>query len=199
MSEVSSVLLAAGRSSRMGRENKLLSPVEGEPMVRRLSERILAAGVRELVVVLGFESEIVGAALPTSARSVRNPDFEEGMGRSLAVGVAALATDAEGILIALADLPWLRAASVRRLLEAFEARPSWASIAGLRHGERRGHPVIFEAAHRPYLEACRGDEGARSLVRERASEVLWVESEDDGVWRDIDRPQDWSWDSGGPP
>ncbi len=190
MSRVHGLLLAAGRSTRMGATNKLLLSVDGVPMVRRVAGALAGAGLDATLAVLGHESDQVAAALPPSFASVVNWDFEEGMGRSLAVGVRALDAGVDGVLVALADTPWLRTETVRSVVAAFRARPEQASIIAPRCAGRRGHPMIFAATHRPRLEACRGDEGAKALLQAHGRAIHWVDVEDEGIWRDVDRPQD---------
>lgn len=190
MTRLVGLLLAAGRSTRMGTSNKLLLPIDGVPMVRRVAEALAAGNFDENVAVLGFEAEAVARALPPSFRRVVNPAFEEGMGRSLAEGTRALNAPVDGIVVALADTPWLRADTVRALAEAFRDRAAGVSIVVPTCRGRRGHPTVFAAEHRPSLEACRGDVGAKDLFGRRPEAIHWLEVEDEGIWRDVDRPED---------
>ncbi|MEO0823343.1 MAG: NTP transferase domain-containing protein, partial [Pseudomonadota bacterium] len=123
---VSALLLAAGASRRMGGRDKLLELAGGEPVLRRTARSLLASGVEETVVVLRPGDMARRAALapldePGRLRLIENPRAADGMGTSLAAGLAALAPTADAVLIALADMPDLEAADHDRLLAAFDA------------------------------------------------------------------------------
>ena len=110
----------------------------------------------------------------------------EGMGASLACAVRA-APDAEGWLIALADMPFVRPTSIAAVRDAL-ARG--AALAAPYFRGRRGHPVGVSRRFRAQLEALKGDEGARAILAERETELVKIPVGDPGVIRDIDRPSD---------
>lgn len=115
------MVLAAGRSSRMGTLNKLLAPLDGKPMLCHVVEAALAAGLADVVVVTGHMREQVEAALRgLPVRFVHNPDYREGLASSLKAGVAALSRDIDGAFIILGDMPRIRADHLRRLADAFD-------------------------------------------------------------------------------
>jgi molybdenum cofactor cytidylyltransferase len=180
------VLLAAGRGERYGGD-KLLAPLaDGTPMgvaacltlVATLPETI--ALVRPHDAVLG---DLLGRA---GARVVECADAKLGMGHSVASGVAA-APDADGWLVALADMPWVRAATVAALAAALGGG---ASIAAPVHRGRRGNPVAFAARWREALVALRGDHGARDGVAAAGAALTLVDVDDEGVVRDVDVASD---------
>ncbi len=185
------LLLAAGASARMGGPNKLLLPVEGEPLVRRPARALLEAGLRPVVVVVGRDAEAVRQALEgLPVLFAENPDFSEGMAGSLRKGVEALGSDVEAVAIALGDLPDLRAPVVRRLVAAFHDAAQGIVVPV--HEGRRGHPVLLDLRrYRGELLALAGDEGARSILRRHPEEVLEVAVEDPGVTADVDTPEEY--------
>lgn len=166
-------MLAAGGARRFGSQ-KLLADLRGKPVVRWSVERILEAGLDEVVVVVGHESDAVRAALAgLDVRTVANVGWEEGIGSSIRVGVAALGADVEAALIALGDQPGLPAGVVTALLDALSGEPR-AIVAPLYRGVR-GHPVIFRSELFPELLALRGDRGARELISRDPARVRYVE------------------------
>jgi len=174
MGTIVSVVLAAGASTRFGAANKLLHPMEGEPMIRRVARLHAPA-----VVVFAHE-EVRAALAGLDVRLVHNPEPGRGMGRSIALGVGAV--DADAILLALGDMPFVRPDTLRRLaaLDADLARPVYRG--------RPGHPVRFGRVHHAALRALDGDRGARALVAEHGFTPLAVD--DPGVLRDVDAPDD---------
>lgn len=108
------------------------------------------------------------------------------MGRSLAVGVAA-EPDASGWLIALADMPWIRVASIRAVVEALEAG---AAVAAPTYAGRRGHPVGFARRWQSHLQGLTGDRGARALIEAAGADLVLVSTADPGILQDVDYPSD---------
>ncbi|MEQ9073275.1 MAG: nucleotidyltransferase family protein [Sandaracinaceae bacterium] len=168
------LLLAAGASRRFGPENKLLHPLDGVPMIRRAAASFAALPT---TVVLGHDADAVRAALAgLDAQLITNPHPERGMGASIAAGMRLV--DADAVLIALGDMPFVRPASVSALAAAS------APIARPTFDGQPGHPVRFARVHHPALRALDGDGGARSLVRLHGFTPVPVD--DPGVLRDVD-------------
>ena len=187
--EIAVIVLAAGQSRRMGRRNKLLEPVDGEPMVRHaVRAAATAAGGRPVVVVTGHERAEVEASLAGfDIVFSHNPDYGAGLSTSLARGVAALPGEVEGAIVCLADMPGVRAEHLERLLDAFDPGAGAAICVATRRG-KRGNPVLFAARFFPEMCDVEGDVGARHLIGAYAELVREVEMPDDGVLLDIDSP-----------
>mgnify|MGYP000403611932 CR=1 FL=1 len=188
---VGAVVLAAGSSQRAGAGNKLLQPLEGQPLVAHAVDAVLAAGVAPVTVVLGHEADAVRAALgDRDVRFVRCDDHAEGMGRSIAAGVRACRADLlDGLFVVLGDMPWLRAADLRTLLEAHTPATQQlvlVPVAGEGDQRRPGNPVLWPARLFPELEGLRGDVGGRALLRAAPGAMLRVPIEHRGVLDDVD-------------
>jgi molybdenum cofactor cytidylyltransferase len=173
--EVHVVLLAAGRSSRMGGPNKLLALFEGKPLVRRAAERALASKAAGTVVVTGHQGERVRDALSGLALSfVDNPEFASGLSSSLKAGVAALPRQAAGALVVLGDMPGVSSADLDRLIEAFR-KSGGRAVVRAAHDGHRGNPVILPRALFSAVAKLEGDTGARHLVEAEGLDVVDVE------------------------
>ncbi|MEM7678750.1 MAG: NTP transferase domain-containing protein, partial [Myxococcota bacterium] len=185
--KIAAVVLAAGQSRRMGAQNKLLAEVDGVPMVVRVVRTLSASGVDRVVVVTGHQSNRVEALLRdvSDVAFVHNPDYAEGLSTSVRAGIRALDTDVDGALIALGDMPWVRAEHVRRLIAAFAPHEIIVPV----HDRKRGHPVLWPARFFPEFEKLLGDVGARHLLERYADHVVSVPVDDRGVHVDVDTPQ----------
>ena len=183
---IGAVLLAAGSARRFGGA-KLLADLHGRAVIRWSADALVAAGIAEpIVVVPPGHDDLRGALRGLRCRFVVNPEPERGMGRSLALGVAAVAGGRDWIVIALGDEPGLDPAWIGRL--AAHQAPGIAIIAATFSGER-GHPVLFHRSVFPELAALDGDRGARAVVDRDPARTVLVEL---GAPRsgDVDTPED---------
>jgi molybdenum cofactor cytidylyltransferase len=186
---LAAVVLAAGRSTRMGGPNKLLEEIAGVPVVRRTAKAVLAARYAPVVVVTGHMGEEVAAALAgLDLRLVHNARFAEGLSTSLAAGIAALPAEADGALVALGDMPAASPELLRRLAATFDPGVGRAIVVPVREG-RRGNPVVWARRFFPALEALEGDAGAKSLIGENAEVVAEIEADGEGAFLDVDTPE----------
>lgn len=186
---VAALVLAAGRSRRMGGPNKLLLPVDGKPMVRRVVEAALASRASPVVVVVGHQQHEVRQALRgLKVHLVPNPDFAEGLSTSLKAGLKALPEDAAGAVVCLGDMPRVNAALIDRLVAAFAPVEGRGIVAPTWRG-RRGNPVLWGRAFFAEMQELTGDVGARELLARHADQVAEVDAGDDAALVDIDTPE----------
>jgi molybdenum cofactor cytidylyltransferase len=187
------IILAAGASSRMGRPKALL-PIGDDVFVTRVCRTLLDAGVDDLVVVAGAEHADVAAAIRDAglpARVVENPRRRDGQLSSVLTGLAvADRPGVDAVLVHLVDVPLVRAATARAVLDGFLR--TRAPIVRPAVGDRHGHPVLF--ARRVFDDLRRADpsSGAKAVVRAHAAEVCSIAVDDEGACEDVDTPEDLS-------
>jgi molybdenum cofactor cytidylyltransferase len=186
---VSAIVLAAGRSTRMGGPNKLLAELDGQKLVRIVTEQALASKAKDVIVVTGHQAELVEQALAgLEVKFVRNPDFANGLASSVKVGISAVPKRADGAVICLGDMPMISADLIDRLVDAF-APDRGNLIAVPVSGGRRGNPVLWSRRFFNELMTLDGDVGARHLIAKHNEAVAEVPVEGDGAFLDIDTPQ----------
>lgn len=185
---VAAVVLAAGRSTRMGAVNKMIAEIGGKPLVRIAAEQALASKAAPVIVVTGHERDKVEAALKgLSVRFANNPDYAEGLGTSLRAGIAAVPAEADGVVILLGDMPQIDAALIDKLIAAFEPEKGALVVVPTIEG-RRGNPVIWARRFFPELMAVTGDVGARHIIASVAEIVAEVAVTDPAITVDVDTP-----------
>jgi molybdenum cofactor cytidylyltransferase len=185
---IAAVVLAAGRSTRMGAVNKLIAEIGGKPLVRIAAEQALASQASPVIVVTGHERDKVEAALEgLSVRFVHNPDFAEGLGTSLKTGIAAVPANVDGAVVCLGDMPQVDAALIDKLVSAFDPERGALVVVPTIAG-RRGNPVIWARRFFPQLMAVSGDVGARHLIGGVAEAVVEVPVEGEAALTDVDTP-----------
>ncbi len=190
---VVAVLLAAGRSTRMGGRNKLLLDWRGKPLVAHAADALLDTGLDRVIAVLGHQAEAVKAALgDRSLHLVENPNPARGLSTSLRRGLAALPDGTDGVLVALGDMPGITAGMVRRLIAAFDPVEGRV-ICVPTLGGRRGNPVLFARRFVPEMMDVDGDVGARPVLAAHAHEITEVPMDDmdcaEAVHWDVDTPE----------
>jgi molybdenum cofactor cytidylyltransferase len=183
------ILLAAGRSTRMGANNKLLEKVGGTMMIRHVADAIVASRARPLVVVTGHMANDVSAVLSGfDATIVHNPDYAQGLSTSLKAGLAALPAGLDGVVVALGDMPGIRAEHIDRMISAFAPKESRSIIVPVYAG-KRGNPVLWGSEFFAEMREASGDTGAKHLIGANAEKVVELDLGSDAVLIDIDTPE----------
>jgi molybdenum cofactor cytidylyltransferase len=186
---IAAIILAAGRSTRMGGPNKMLAELQGKKLVRIAAEQALASKASEVIVVTGHQAELVEQALRgLKVKFARNPDFAGGLASSVKTGISAVAGDADGAVICLGDMPLIDAHLIDRLIEAFAPDRGNLIVVPVADG-RRGNPVLWSRRFFSELMTLEGDIGARHLIAKHGEAVAEVPVEGDGAFLDIDTPQ----------
>ncbi|RPK89445.1 Nicotine blue oxidoreductase [Streptomyces sp. ADI98-10] len=188
--KVAGVLLAAGGGRRLGGRPKALLEHRGRPLIEHAVRSLRNGGCGPLHVVLGAAAgEVRARADLTGCAVVANPGWEEGMGSSLRLGLAALsATDADAALVLLVDQPGIGAEAVARVRSAYRSR---VTLAAASYGGERGHPVLLGADRwTDVVAGAVGDQGARAYLREHRDAITLVECSDVAEAYDIDTSQD---------
>ena len=184
---IAAILLAAGRSTRMGEQNKLTARVDGVPMVQRVARQIAASKVVATVTVLGHEADQVKAVLDGLPLSfTENPDYASGLASSVKTGLCALPKECDGFLVCLGDMPTVSSQDINRLIAAFNPTEGRA-ICIPTHRGKRGNPILFARRFAADMETLEGDIGARRLISRYEDMVCEVDTEG-GVLTDIDTP-----------
>jgi molybdenum cofactor cytidylyltransferase len=191
------VLLAAGLSSRMGAQNKLLIEIGGAPLVRRTAQTYLAAGC-DVFAVVGHEAETVRAALAGLPLTiVENPDFAKGQPTSARAGIDAVPEGYEAVLVALSDQVALRPADIRDLLGAF-AESARDRILIPYFGDQRGNPVVFPPELVREMRESGRNVACRKFIDSHPELTRRYQAANDHFIIDIDTPEDLALHAGKP-
>jgi len=198
---VAAVILAAGRSSRMGPRNKLLLRDEcGHTMIGRVVQAVIDSRVSDIVLVTGHQAASVEAAALHVAgagsrlRVVHAPSYTDGLSASLKAGIEAVA-GALAALVCLGDMPLVTGAMLDRLIGAFTPG-NQKTIVVPTCGGMRGNPVLWDRKFFPAFAALSGDRGARELLAGNRTDIAEVELGETAILRDFDTPDavssDWA-------
>lgn len=182
---ISLVILAAGESTRM-KENKLLLKLDGETLIERVVKTVKGSSADEVIVVLGHEAEKVREQLvKLDCKVVVNENYMRGQSESVKVGLAAVASSAEAVMILPADVALIDAESINSVID--EHRKSKSHIVIASHKHQSGHPILLDRAL--FQEVSQIDEsalGLKAVINRHRSEVKYVEVGTENVLIDID-------------
>ena len=183
------IVTAAGSAERFGGK-KLLTLIEGEPLLDHTIDALLDGGVAEVIVVVGKDARAelerdVNAMLDPRVRAVENPDPSRGMFSSIQEGAAQAQGDA--ILVMPGDMPFVSPETVRAVIAAYEKKPA---IVSPRYRGKRGHPVALPASLRDEIRAARPGATLHDVIHAHADIRIDVDVDDPGINHDVDRPED---------
>lgn len=192
---IAAIILAAGFSTRMGRNKALLTDPEGRPFVARLARTFATAGIGDVVVVTGPEEVGIAGALAADRPGVEpvlavNPDPARGQLSSLWAGLDAVGLlEPQAVLVLPVDIPLVRPSTIRQIVDSWRRTP--AAVVRPVVGTRHGHPVLFDRAVFDELRRAPLDQGARSVVHAHAADIVDVPVDDEGCLVDVDMPGDY--------
>jgi len=186
---ISAIVLAAGRSDRMGRPKQLL-PWDGSTVIAHICDVLLNSPIGEVIVVLGHQSDRVKRALPRGVKVVTLPDASAPMIASIQAGIRAAVSDVRGYMIVLGDQPGITVDLVQRLVYNFWPGPKRIIIPA--HRGKRGHPVIIHAQFRDELLAIPETGTLRDVIHAHLDDFRHVEITDPAALADIDTEEDYA-------
>jgi molybdenum cofactor cytidylyltransferase len=187
---LSAILLAAGRSERMGRLKQLM-PFGESTILEQVLDNLLGAKIDEVIVVVGHQAEEITKAIATKPVKIMfNPNYEEGMSTSIIAGLILVDPNAEAVILALGDQPLVDSQTINRLIDEFQKQDK--GIAVPTYKGKRGHPVIFAIKYKAELFELKGDIGAREVIKNHPDDLLEVAVDNEGVIADIDTEKDYT-------
>lgn len=186
---IGAIVLAAGRSRRMGTQ-KLLLKLGGQMVITRIVDEVLRCPIDSICVVIGQEGlQITEALAGRRVQFVRNERVEGDMLSSVRCGLQALPAICAGVLVILGDQPSLSATIIVKLIEAFRLAPDCIAVPA--YGGKRGHPLLFASYYRDEILTRYDQTGLRGLLLSHPDKVVEVESDTPSVLEDMDRPEDY--------
>ena len=187
---IAAIVLAAGRSQRMGAANKLLLPLAELTILQTVIASVLPAKFAQVVVVLGFDAANIRSHLQQDRLSlIVNKDYQSGMSSSLRCGLDALDDYIDGAMIVLADMPLITTAQLDQLISACLVSQAQDIVVPYNNG-RRGNPVVWQSVYFSEMKQQQGDQGARAMLQKYPQHIVPIEIDSQAIFIDIDTPED---------
>ena len=185
---ISAVILAAGKSTRLGLSKQLLK-INGRTMIEHVIKNVCKSNVGETIVVLGFMADkIIDKTRSYNVKIALNKDYKSGMSTSLRAGLKAVNKDADAVIFVLADQPLVKAPVLNKLISEYERKKPLIVVPTYKG--KRGNPTLIDRALFKEIERISGDVGARSLIKKHRNKVEEIETNSPGVLVDIDTAEE---------
>ena len=187
---IAAILLVAGQSKRMGGENKLTKKIQGVPLIKHSVKNILAAPIDELIIVLGYQKEIIEKLIDKNnkIKLVFNKDFENGMASSIKTGLNNLSEKTEAFFICLGDMPMVGHDVYNQLIKS---KGNKEIIVPTYKGQQ-GNPVLFDKSMKEKVLDIRGDVGAKKILELNKDKILNIETNDQGITKNFNKLDNFS-------
>ncbi len=191
MPQISCILLAAGKSTRMGKKNKLLLEFNNTPLVRRVCERLMSISDCETIVVTGYQHEEIKSSLKNlGVKIVLNTNYEKGMLSSIKQGILSIDQESQGFFVCLADCPFINPTIMQQMIK--KIKEELGKIIVPTHKNLRGNPVLISKDFIPeILSHHDADHGCYFLLKKYPQKVHKLLVSDKKVFFDIDNISDY--------
>lgn len=184
------IVLAAGKSTRMEGQNKLLAVVRGKPMIRGVVEAALDSKVDETIVVLGWDERRLRQALAgIPCRLIVNRGFERGQSSSLKAGLDEVAPETRAVLILPGDIAEIDSRAIDKVVDSYISNGGTILVAA--HKGKFGHPILIDRRlFKEIAQIAEETHGLKSVIKSHENEIKLIETGSDNVLRDVDTPED---------
>ena len=181
---ISAILLAAGQSKRMNGENKLTKEIQGIPLIKHSVKNILAASIDELIIVLGYQKEIIEKLIDKNEKIkfFFNKDFESGLASSIKTGLDNLSEKKEAFFICLGDMPMVNHNIYNQLIKFKDNK----EIIVPNYKGQQGNPVLFDKSMKEKIMNITGDVGAKKILEVNKDKILNLEIDDQSITKGFD-------------
>jgi len=189
---ISAILLAAGQSKRMLGTNKLSKIFKGIPLINHSVKNILNSNIDELIIVIGYESEVIKTLIPKNdkIKFVYNKDFQDGMSSSIKVGLKHISSKAKFFFICLADMPMINEKIYNKIIKDGQNYNITAPI----YKEKQGNPVFFSTSMKKEIMKINGDMGAKKILETNSKKVFNLNINDDAVLKNYNTQENFNLD-----
>jgi molybdenum cofactor cytidylyltransferase len=195
---ISSILLAAGESSRMKGENKLSKKIDGIPIIKYAVKNILGSSIDELIIVLGHEKSIIENIIDKNKKIkfIYNENYKSGMSSSIKKGLNNINKKSEAFFICLGDMPNVNQNIYNKLIKSrYNYNKKFSSekkkeIIVPTFEEKNGNPILFSKFMTKQILNINGDAGAKEILELNKNKILYVPIKNSGITLDFDTEED---------
>lgn len=189
--KITAIILAAGTSTRMGAKNKLLLPIDSQPLIQKTISTVQASRVFDIVVVLGHDAEIIDPLIPKTIKRTINQDYHSGMTSSIQAGLKKSTLESDGYLIILSDQPGLDSTLLNEIIDFFYAHKSDEQhpIIVPFFKDKTGHPILFDRYYYEAILQHKEPHGCKAIIKANLDQRIKYPVKDYSKIIDVDTPE----------
>jgi len=189
---ISAILLAAGQSKRIRKENKLIKNFKGKPLINHILESLVKSKVNKIIIVLGYEHNKIKEILLKSKKIILiiNRNYKKGMSFSIKHGLKKVAKKNNGFMIVHSDMPFIKSSHINKIYTSILKKDNLVHV--LKHKKKIGNPIGFNAAVLNKFKKLKGDTGAKYMVKRLKKSTNFIKVSSNKIFRDLDLKRDFN-------
>lgn len=189
---ISAILLAAGQSKRMERENKLIKKYKGKPLINHILKSLIKSKVNKIIIVLGYESNKIKKIILKSKKIIfiNNPNYKKGISSSIKCGLKKLSNKNKGFIIAQSDMPLVTFSLINKIYNSIIKSNKLVHV--LKNNNKIGNPIGFNIETKIKFKKIKGNMGARKMVKKLSKNTNFLSTNSKAIFKDLDLKKDFS-------
>jgi|TARA_B110000444_G_C18722402_1_gene539119 molybdenum cofactor cytidylyltransferase len=189
---ITAILLAAGESKRIPKENKLLKKFKSKPLVNHILESLIKSRVNKIIIVLGYEHSKVKKILIKKKKIILviNKDYKKGMSSSIKSGLKKVSKNNKGFMIIQSDMPYIKSSHINKINNSILNKNKL--VHALKHKNRRGNPIGFNISVLNKFKKIKGDIGAKYIVKKLKKNTNFINVTSNKIFKDFDLKKDFN-------
>ena len=189
---ITAILLAAGQSKRIPKENKLLKNFRGKILINHILNQLIKSKVRRIVIVLGHEHSLVKKAIIKNKKIqfTLNKNYKSGIASSIKTGIKKINKFSKGFLIVQSDMPFIKSTHINKIYNSIKKNNKLVHV--LNYKTQIGNPIGFNISLSKKFNKIKGDVGARYLVKRLKKDTNFIKVNNPKLFKDFDRLDDFS-------
>ena len=190
---ITAILLAAGESKRIPKENKLLKKFKNKPLVNHILESLIKSKVNKIIIVLGYEHSKVKKILIKKKKItlVINKDYKKGMSSSIKSGLKKVSKNNKGFMIIQSDMPYIKSSHINKINNSILNKNKL--VHALKYKNRRGNPIGFNISVLNKFKKIKGDIGAKYIVKRLKKNTHFINVTSNKIFKDLDLKKDFNY------
>ena len=189
---ISAIILAAGQSKRIDKENKLLKIYKKKPLVNHALNTVKKSNVNKIIIVLGHESIQVKKSIKKNKKIIFivNNNYKKGMSSSIKAGISKLTKKNKGFIIIQSDMPFIKTQHINKICRSIQKKKYL--VHALRFRNRIGNPIGFDISVLSKFKKIKGEYGAKFMVKRLKKKTNFIKVTSSKVFKDFDLKKDFN-------
>tara|TARA_Y100000590_G_scaffold57883_1_gene60987 strand:+ start:660 stop:1232 length:573 start_codon:yes stop_codon:yes gene_type:complete len=189
---ISAILLAAGQSKRLAKENKLLKIYKKKQLINHVLNSLIKSKVNKIIIVLGYENRKVRKLIKKNKKNIFiiNNDYKKGISSSIKAGIKKLSKNTKGFIIIQSDMPFIKKQHINKICNSFKNKNYL--IHALKYKNKVGNPIGFDISVIKKFKKIKGDYGAKFMVKKLKKQTNFIKVTSDKIFKDFDLKKDFN-------